>query len=51
MLFDPNRVVTRCLMGGGGGFEFSYLRVFPVEFLLKSVISRIDVTRNQSGRT
>ena len=34
---DPRyRAVTRALIGGGG--EYSYIRVLPDEFLLKSVV-------------
>ena len=29
---------TRALIGGGGGGEYSYIRVLPNEFLLKSVV-------------
>ena len=44
------RAVTKALIGGGGG-EYSYIRVLPDEFLLKSVVITIDFNRNSSGRT
>ena len=37
-------------MGGGGG-GYSYVRVLPEEFLLKSVVITVDFKRNSSGRT
>ena len=39
---------TRALIGGG---EYSYLRVLPDEFLLKSVVIKVNFKRNSSGRT
>ena len=42
---------TRALNGGGGGGEYSYIRVLPDEFLLKSVVITVDVKRDSSGRT
>ena len=44
----PNRAVTKALIGGGGGY--SYIRVLPDEFLLKSVVITVDFKRNSSGR-
>ena len=44
------RAVTKALIGGGGG-GYSYLRVLPDEFLLKSVVITVDFKRNSSGRT
>ncbi len=32
-----NRAVARALIGGGGGV-YSYIRVMPEEFILKSVV-------------
>ena len=32
------RAVARALMGGGGGGVYSYIRVMPDGFLLKSVV-------------
>ena len=43
-----NRAVTKALIGGGG---YSYIRVLPDEFLLKSVVITADFKRNSSGRT
>ena len=40
---------TRALIGGGG--EYSYLRVLPSKFLLKSVVIKVNFKRNLSGRT
>ena len=34
------RAVARALIGGGGGV-YSYIRVMPDEFLLKSVVFRL----------
>ncbi len=36
-LFTPSRAVARALIGGGGGV-YSYIRVMPDRFLLKSVV-------------
>ena len=36
-------------MGGGG--VYSYIRVLPDEFLLKSTVMTTDLKRNLSGRT
>ena len=44
---EGNRAVR--LWRGGG--EYSYIRVLPDEFILKSVVIRIDFKRNSSGRT
>ena len=44
------RAVTKALIGGGGGV-YSYIRVLPDEFLLKSVVITDDFKRNSSGRT
>ena len=41
---------TRALIGGGGG-EYSYIRVLPDEFLLKLTLMTADFKRNSSGRT
>ena len=41
---------TRALTGGGGG-EYSYIRVLPDEFLLKLTLMTADFKRNSSGRT
>ena len=45
-----SRAVTKALIGGGGG-AYSYIRVLPDEFLLKSVVITVDFKRNSSGRT
>ena len=37
-------------MGGGGGGEYSYVRVLPDEVLLKSTLMKIKLKRNSSGR-
>ena len=42
------RVVTKTLTGGSG---YSYIRVLPNEFLLKSVVITVDLKRKSSGRT
>ena len=47
--FKPARAVTKALIGGGGGY--SYIRVLPDEFRLKSVAITVDFKRNSSGRT
>ena len=44
------RAETKALIGGGGGV-YSYIRVLPDEFLLKSVVITVDFKRNLSGRT
>ena len=44
------RAVTKALIGGGGG-AYSYIRVLPDEFLLKSTLMTTDFKRNSSGRT
>ena len=37
-----NRAVARALIGGGGGGGvYSYIRVMPDEFLLKSVVFKL----------
>ena len=43
------RAVTKALIGGGG--VYSYIRVLPDEFLLKSTVMTTDFKRNSSGRT
>ena len=43
------RAVTKALIGGGGAY--SYIRVLPDEFLLKSTVMATDFKRNSSGRT
>ena len=50
MLF---RAETKALIGGGGGGggAYSYIRVLPDEFLLKSTVMTTDFKRNSSGRT
>ena len=48
-IMGVGRAVTRALIGGGG--EYSYIRVLPDEFLLKSVVIRVDFKRDSSGRT
>ena len=48
--FKPARAVTKALIGGGGG-GYSYIRVLPDEFRLKSVAITVDFKRNSSGRT
>ena len=45
------RAVTKALIGGGGGGGYSYIRVLPDEFLLKSVVITVDFKRNSSDRT
>ena len=44
------RAETKALIGGGGG-AYSYIRVLPDEFLLKSTVMTTDFKRNSSGRT
>ena len=44
-----HRAETKALIGGGG--VYSYIRVLPDEFLLKSVVITVDFKRNSSGRT
>ena len=41
------RAVIKALIEGG----YSYIRVLPDEFLLKSVVIAVDFKRNSSGRT
>ena len=43
------RAETKALIGGGGAY--SYIRVLPDEFLLKSTVMITDFKRNSSGRT
>ena len=43
----PSRAVTKALIGGGGGY--SYIRIPPDEFLLKSVVITVDFKRNSSA--
>ena len=47
---DGPRAVTKALVGGGGR-GYSYIRVLPSEFLLKSVAITVDFKRNSSDRT
>ena len=44
------RAETESVYWGGGG-AFSYIRVLPDEFLLKSTVMTTDFKRNSSGRT
>ena len=46
---EPTRAETKALIGGGGAY--SYIRVLPDEFLLKSVVITVDFKRNSSGKT
>ena len=48
MRFGAYRADTRALIGR---CEYSYLCVLPDEFLLKSVVIRVDFKRISSGRT
>ena len=50
VLLPTSRGETRALIGGGGG-EYSYIRVLPDEFLLKLTLMTADFKRNSSGRT
>ena len=43
------RAETESVYWGGGAF--SYIRVLPDEFLLKSTVMTTDFKRNSSGRT
>ena len=43
------RAETNALIGGGGAY--SYIRVLPDEFLLKSTVMTTDFKRNSSSRT
>ena len=43
-----DRAVTKALIGGGA---YSYIRVLPDEFLLKSTVMTTDFKGNSSGRT
>ena len=43
------RAETKALIGGGGGGGYSYIRVLPDEFLLKSTVMTTDFKRNSSG--
>ena len=43
------RALTKAFIGEGGGY--SYIRVLPYEFLLKSVVITVDFKRNSSCRT
>ena len=51
--FTPNlsRAVTKALILIEGGGAYSYIRVLPDEFLLKSTVMTTDFKRNSSGRT
>ncbi len=42
------RGVTRALIGGGGGGEYSYIRVLPDEFLFKSVVVKLNILKEIS---
>ena len=46
----PFGAETRALIRGGG-CEYTYFRVLPDEFLLKSIVIRVDFKRNSSSRT
>ena len=48
-VFNGSRAVTKALIGGGSAY--SYIRVLPDEFLLKSTLMTTDFKRNSSGRT
>ena len=48
-LIVTSRAETKALIGGGG--VYSYIRVLPDEFLLKSVVITVDFKRNSSGKT
>ena len=48
-LSTAERALTKALIGGGGAY--SYIRVLPDEFLLKSTVMTTDFKRNSSGRT
>ena len=50
MKYVGTRGETRELIGGGGGV-YSYIRVMPVEFRLKSVVISVDFKGTSSGRT
>ena len=53
LIFRPVNTLrseTRALLGGGGG-EYSYIRVLPDEFFLKLTLMTADFKRNSSGRT
>ena len=43
------RAETKAFIGGEGAY--SYIRVLPDEFLLKSTVMTTDFKRNSSGRT
>ena len=48
MVINLLRAVARALIGGGGGGVYSYIRVMPDEFLLKSVVFKLiskDISR------
>ena len=47
-VFVVYKAVTRALIGGG---KYSYIRVLPDEFLLKSTLMTTHFKRNSSGRT
>ena len=49
-MYTWGRTVTKALIGGGGG-AYSYIRVLPDEFLLKSTVMTTDFKRNLSGKT
>ena len=44
-----SRAETKALIVGGGAY--SYIRVLPDEFLLKSIVMTTGFKRNSSGRT
>ncbi len=41
LLQEETRAVPRALIGGGGGGVYSYIRVMPDAFLLKSVVFKL----------
>ena len=47
--FALYRAETKALIEGGGGV-YSYIRILPDEFLLKSVVITVDFKRNSAGR-
>ena len=48
-IFSMTRAVTNKSVNLGGAY--SYIRVLPDEFLLKSTVMTTDFKRNSSGRT
>ena len=41
-----SRAVARALIGGGGGGVYSYIRVMTNQYLLKSIVIRVNFKRN-----